>query len=141
MTTQWTFTTPEETVVWRDLGNDSQESQLASLLSAEELAAVLPYVPPPPPVPQQISRRQFYMEMTNKGAITEDEALAAMGGATPPELLNTVTILPPEQQFGCNMMLAGQVFDRTDPAFLALAGAMGWSEDEIDEFFTAAAKL
>lgn len=94
-----------------------------------------------PLAPLQVSHRQFYMQLANKGVISEDEALAAMAGTIPKELLDGVALLPKNQQFAAKMMLVGQMFDRTDPNFIAVASAMGMSQGEVDNLFTAAVLL
>jgi hypothetical protein len=91
--------------------------------------------------PATITRLQFYMQLAHDKTISEDEALEAMVGTTPAVIMHAVATLPPPRQFPCKMLLAGQAFSYADADFLAIAGAMGWSQDKIEALFTAAAKL
>lgn len=93
---------------------------------------------PPPPV---LTRMQFYMQLVHDGTISEDEAIAAMGGAIPATLSQAVATLPSSQQFGCKMMLASPSVMRSDPNFINFATAMSWSEDKVFDFFEAAWRL
>lgn len=91
------------------------------------------FEPMPPPVPWEITRRQFYHQLTIKGVISEDEALAAMTGTSPRALL--------ADTFAVKMLLAGTGFRRDDAALKTFAAAMKWSEAELDDLFIKAAAL
>lgn len=101
------------------------------------------YVPPPPPVPQTISDRQFFQQLAVAGVITQAEALAAVKtGDIPAALDSIVQSLPPEDAFNAEMLLSGAtIFDRSHPMTAALAVAMGWTTEQLDALWTAAAAL
>lgn len=94
-------------------------------------------------VPEVISDRQFAEQAAIAGLITQDEALAWVGpGTIPAEMLALVGGLPAGSQFPAKMMLAGATtFDRTHPLVAELATAFGWSTDQLNAFWSAAAAL
>lgn len=101
-----------------------------------------PSAPPAPTIIPDISRRQFFQQLAAQDVISEDAAVAALGGTIPPTLLTLVSGLPSEQQFSAKMLLAGATtFERPHPLTLAIGAAYGWTTAQIDAFFTAAAAL
>lgn len=101
-----------------------------------------PYVPPPAPVPQSISDRQFFQQLAAQGVISEDEALASCAAVIPAPLLALIEQLPSDQQFAAKMLVSGAtVFERNHPMTIAIASAYGWTSDQLDAFFIAAATL
>jgi hypothetical protein len=105
-------------------------------------ASVLAYLNPPAPIPD-ISRRQFYQQLAIQGVITQPEALAVMANGTlPASLQSIVNGLPADQQFGATMLLVGaSTFQRSHPMTAVIGAAEGWSSEQIDALFTAAAVL
>ena len=62
MTTAWKYTDSSKLVVFRTFNSGAVESILARLLSAAELATVLPPDPPPPPTQDEldtVAARQY----------------------------------------------------------------------------------
>lgn len=104
---------------------------------------VEPYAPPAPLVPVAISDRQFFQQLAVMGAITQDEAIAAVATGTIPATLDGfVATLPQEQQFAARMLLKGAtVFERNHPMTQLLAQGMGWTAEQLDALWTAAAVL
>lgn len=103
-----------------------------------------PYVPPPPPIPQTISDRQFFQMAAIAGLLTEDEALAAVATGVIPGVLQSIVdgIQDANQKFGAKMLLSGAtVFERTHPLTEAVGASLGWTSEQIDQFFMAADKL
>lgn len=101
--------------------------------------------PPPDPIPPSvISDRQFFQQLAIAGVITQDEALAAVCTGTIPAALLTIidSFEDPGQKFAAKMLVSGAVaFERTHPMTLALASAMGWSEQQINDLWSAASQL
>lgn len=107
-----------------------------------ELAAVTE--PPPPPVPQSISDRQFFQMAAVAQIITQAEALAAVQVGTIPAVLQTIVdgIPDPDEKFAATMILSGATqFERTHPLTEAVGGYLGWTSEQIDQFFVSAAGL
>lgn len=117
----------------------------------QELQAVWPAVldqpiseVPLPPVPQIISDRQFFQQAAILGVITQGEALAAVATGAIPAVLQTVVdgITDPDQKFAATMLLSGAtIFERYHPFTNAVGAALGWTSDQVDQFFVAASKL
>jgi hypothetical protein len=95
------------------------------------------------PVPSAISDRQFFQRLAEQGVITQAEALSAVKvGAIPATLQALINQMPQDQQFAALMIVSGgTTFERMHPMTIAIGTAYGWSSDEIDAFFTAAAVL
>lgn len=104
--------------------------------SADDLArfdiTATPEADPPPAAPASISRMQAQLELhataspTNPGKTLLDDVNAAVAGASDPTIgiyWNTAT-----------------AFERQHPKLLAMAQAMGWSSDFVDQLFIAAAE-
>lgn len=97
-----------------------------------------------PPVPQTISDRQFFQQAAILGIITQAEALAAVQTGTIPPVLQSIVdgIQDASEKFAATMLLAGAtVFERNHPFTNAVGNALGWSTQQIDQFFIDAAKL
>ena len=90
-----------------------------------------------------ISRRQFFQQLAVQGVITQVEALSAVKTGTIPAALQTlINGLPPDQQFGATMIVSGSAtFERNNPLTIAIGTAYGWSSDQINALFRAAAAL
>lgn len=98
-----------------------------------------------PEVPALISDRQFFQALAQAPyqIITQGEALAAVKtGEIPAAMQAMVAALPQEAQFGATMLISGAtIFNRDHPLTLTFGAAFGWSSEQIDAFFTAAAAL
>ena len=105
--------------------------------------AVADYVAPPEPVPGVTSDRQFFQQLAAIGAITPAEALAAVRtGDIPAALQAIIDQLPPADKFSAEMLLSGAVSFRRDHALTAqLGAAMGWTSEQVDDLWRAAALL
>lgn len=104
--------------------------------------AVIAFRNPPPPVPQSISDRQFFQQLAVAEIITQEQALASNAAVIPAPLLAIIDQMAADQQFAAKMLISGAtVFERNHPMTEAIGAAYGWSSDQIDAFFTAAAAL
>jgi hypothetical protein len=91
-----------------------------------------------------ITNVQFFQQLATIDAITQAEALAAVGrGAIPAALQRVVDASAhPAQQFAANMLLAGAAtFQRNHPLTEAIGASLGMSAAQVDELFIAAAAL
>jgi hypothetical protein len=96
------------------------------------------------PVPSTISDRQFFQQAAILGVISQAEALAAVQTGTIPPVLQSIVdgIQDPSEKFAATMLLAGAtVFERNHPFTNAVGVALGWSTEQIDQFFIDASKL
>lgn len=97
-----------------------------------------------PTVPLTISDRQFFQQAAILGIISQPEALAAVQTGTIPPVLQSIVdgIQDPTEKFAATMLLAGAtVFERNHPFTNAVGAALGWSNEQIDQFFIAASNL
>jgi hypothetical protein len=97
-----------------------------------------------PATPRLISDRQFFQALALQGAITQDEALAAVRtGAIPAAMQTFIDAIPDqEQQFGATMLLSGAVeFDRNHPLVESFRRAMGWTAQQTNILWRLAATL
>ncbi len=94
-------------------------------------------------VPEEISDRQFFQQLSIMGLISEEEAEAAVStGTLPPAMLVFIGQLPTEQQFPARMLLKGATSFRRSNPFVSEFGAMqGMTSSEIDDLWRAAAAL
>lgn len=95
------------------------------------------------PVPDSISRRQFFQQLAVQEIITKAEALAAMQtGVIPAPLQAIIDTLPEENQFEAQMLVIGaDTFNRAHPLTEVVRLALGWTEEQRNNFFRDAAKL
>lgn len=103
-----------------------------------------PADPDPVYVPSLISDRQFFQQAAVLGIITQAEALAAVQTGAIPSVLQTIVdgIADPDQKFAATMLLSGAtIFERYHPFTNAVGAALGWTPDQVDQFFVAASKL
>lgn len=100
-------------------------------------------VTPKPKTLPDISDRQFFQQLAIMGKITNAEALAAVRtGAIPAAMQEFIGTLPTAQQFDAEMVLSGaKTFQRSHPLVTAFAGALGFTNDDTDALWVAAAKL
>lgn len=112
-------------------------------MTPEEIADYLASAPPTY-VPPIISDRQFFQQAAVAGIITQAEALDAVKiGAIPAVLQSIVDGIPDaDQRFAATMLLAGATtFERSHPFTDAVGAALGWTSQQVDGFFIAAAQL
>ena len=91
-----------------------------------------------------ISRRQFYQQAAISGVITKQEALAAIAGGVIPLALQTIIdgIQDEDQRFAAECILAGAItFERQHPLVAQVGVNLGLTEQQINDFFTAAFSL
>lgn len=101
-----------------------------------------PYMAPPEPVPSFIADYQFFGQLKLLDIITEDQAMASNAGVIPPPLLAIIDQMPKDQRFVVKMRIGGATtFYRDHPLTKAIGASYGWTEDQIDDFFHAAAQL
>lgn len=114
-------------------------------MSAQEETALLATLPPArePAVPEEISDRQFAQQLAVVGTITETEALAwASRGDLPSALEVAIGALPEDEQFSARMLLASATtYHRSLSLADALGTLMGYSPEDLDELWRAAAEL
>ena len=98
----------------------------------------------PPAAIVPISDRQFFQQAALQGMITQTEALAAVQMGTIPVALHAIVdaVTDPAEKFAAEMILSGATsFDRHHPLTQTVGAALGWSEEQIDQFFRAAVAL
>lgn len=102
-----------------------------------------PPEPPPPPVPASITRRQMLLQLALAGMITGPEALAAaQTGAVPASVQAVFDQLGPSDKLGAEITWATMSeADRGHPLVAALAATQAMTDEQIDDFFRAAAQL
>jgi hypothetical protein len=107
---------------------------------AGEIAA---YVAPPEPVPAVITRRQMLLQLVIQGIITGDEGVAAATtGAVPASVEAVFAAMPSDAQVAARITWASMsVAERDNPLVATLATANSMSDEDIDDFFRAAALL
>lgn len=127
---------------------DAIIAAITALLAAQaaRIDAETPDIPPTPTPkdPGIISDRQFFQALANQGAITKEEALAAVQvGAVPATLQAFIDAhLADADKFAAQMLLSGAVeFHREHPLVKALGTGMGWTDEQLDELWLAASKL
>lgn len=100
--------------------------------------------PAPPPTMPIISDRQFFQQAAIDGIITQAEALAAVKTGEVPVVLQTIVDGIPDdtERFAAQMLLSGATtFNRNHPLTEAVGQSLGWSAQQIDNFFLSAALL
>lgn len=100
--------------------------------------------PAPPPTMPIISDRQFFQQAAIDGIITQAEALAAVKTGEVPVVLQTIVDGIPDdtEKFAAQMLLSGATtFNRNHPLTEAVGQSLGWSSQQIDNFFLSAALL
>jgi hypothetical protein len=97
----------------------------------------------PVPVQATISDRQFFQALALAGKITDAEALAAVKtGDIPAAIQSFIDAMPSDQKFAAEMLLSGAtVFDRNHPMTALLGSGMGWTSEQLDALWQAAAAL
>lgn len=123
-------------------GAPHSETIFDILASGDLGIPVAPYVAPPEIVPASISDRQFAHELRARSLITQAEALAFVArGELPAALSALIAALPTQQaRDDAELLLAGATsFERGHPLTATLAAGFGWTSQQADEFFIAAA--
>ncbi len=112
----------------------------AALAERDALAAQLAALQA---APSAISDRQFFQALAQAGAITPDEALAAvMTGRLPAAIEAAVSSLPEDQQFAARMLLSGATtFERGHPMVTQLGAALGYDDAALDVLWKSASAL
>lgn len=90
-----------------------------------------------------ISDRQFASELRHRGIITLDESLAYLGrGAIPAALQALLNQIDDSvvRNDTLELLTGATLFVRAHPATDAIGAAFGWTPNQIDEFFLAAAQ-
>lgn len=124
------------------VGRDGQS--LESFVAEYESAAAAGPQPVPVPVPHEISDRQFAHQLAKAQIITQAEALAFVATGTVPVALQAIVDAIPDvdARFDAQMILSGAVvFKRAHPLTAAIGAAYGFSPEQMDAFFAAAAAL
>lgn len=107
-------------------------------------AAVLPPPDPEPenPVPESITRRQCAMIMFSMGMISGPEAIAMTQSGIPPAAVQAyLDTLPEPQRTMATMDFAASNYFRDNQLLDALMAANNMTDQQVDEFFVAAAQL
>ncbi|MEN3234207.1 hypothetical protein PUR29_33145 [Methylobacterium ajmalii] len=112
----------------------------AALAERDALAAQLAALQA---APAAISDRQFFQALAQAGAITPEEALAAvMTGTLPATIEAAVSSLPKDQQFAARMLLSGATtFERGHPMVTQLGAALGYDAAALDVLWKSASAL
>ncbi|GEM_PF-2705912 len=137
----------EEAILRADAGNlisavGDVGDVLLSSAEADELRCAQSEAALTPLVPASISDRQFFQQLAISGVITQEQALASNAAVIPPPLLELIDAMPEDDRFGVKMLVSGAtVFERRHPITEAIGTAYGWSPEQIDAFFIAAADL
>ena len=115
----------------RDLTPEEESAFLA-----EQTAGVAP-------VPASISFRQFYQQLYVLGIITDVELIAAVkSNDMPAALAALVNAMPAEQKLQAQILIyGGTEIVRSHDMTAAIIDAFGWTAEQGDDFFRAAAAL
>lgn len=94
-------------------------------------------------VPAEIGRRQFYQALANRGLISREDALAAVGGVVPLAITYLADqILDEGIKFDALMMFAGALsFSRAHPYVEFFGAMMGMTAADVDNLWREAARL
>ena len=113
-------------------------------MTPEEEAEFLASLPPPlgEPIPRSITRRQCAKQLLNMGMVSGEEALAMTRTGEPPAMVAaSFAQLSPEDAVLAEIDFAADTYMRDNPLLNNLMLATGASEEEINDFFRAAAIL
>lgn len=97
-----------------------------------------------PEVPASIDFRQFYVGLAEKKLLTFPEALAAIKTKEPPKVLQDILDQIPDdtERFRAEALVSGaQSILRDNPLAIHVAMILGWSSEEMDDFFRYCATL
>lgn len=91
-------------------------------------------------VPSYITRRQCAIELRERGMITAQEALAMTKyGDVPGMIAAIISQMPEEQRIITETDFAADSYLRSNPLLVSMMQATGATENDIDDFFIAAA--
>jgi hypothetical protein len=94
------------------------------------------------PIPLSITRRQCARQLLNMGMVTGEEALAMTRTGEPPAMVAaSFAQLSPEDAIIAEIDFAADTYMRDNPLLNNLMLATGANEEEINDFFRAAALL
>lgn len=104
---------------------------------------VAPVIPLTPAPIVEISDRQFFQALAQEGAISEAEALDAVGpGIIPPAMDALIEQLPQGDRFAARMLIRGATrYERNHPIAELIRGLYGWTVQQADDFWRFAATL
>lgn len=93
--------------------------------------------------PPPISDRQFIDALKNAGYVTHAERISFLRGTIPSQLQSAINAIPDQNtRESAESFLVGAIsFERDHPMTGMLAQAMGWSDEQLDELWIAAAQL
>lgn len=96
---------------------------------------------PPLPVPDFVTKRQFLIQLIRSGMVDPSEGSTLV--TQPPVLMNSVlNNMPAEMALEARLSWAAMTqVDRYSPLTLAAAASAGTTEEQLDDFFRAAAAL
>jgi hypothetical protein len=132
-----------ENIIEWDGVSEFQPPDGYAMIPAEDAVAIGTRAGAPGTIPD-ISDRQFFQMAAMMSLITQDEALAAVKTGTIPTVLQGIIDSIPDAgaRFAATMMLAGAtVFQRNHPFTEQVGSAMGWTSQQLDDFFLAASVL
>lgn len=91
-------------------------------------------------VPKLITRRQCAIELRERGMITAQEALAMTKyGDVPGMIAAIISQMPEEQRIIIETDFAADSYLRSNPLLVSMMQATGATDNDIDDFFIAAA--
>ena len=132
-----------ENVIEWDGVSEYQPPDGYTMLPADQVVSVGLTVLLPGEIPA-ISDRQFFQQAAVMGLITKDEALAAVKVGTIPAAMQAIVdaIPDPDAKFAATMIISGATtFNRDNPLTNQVGMAMGWTSEQLDQFFMAASLL
>lgn len=92
-------------------------------------------------MPPSITGRQFWAQMAISKLITEDEAVAALGGTLPASIANYIGTLPEAERFAARMFFAAATFERERRAATDTRACFALTAAQMDRFFREASTL
>jgi len=97
----------------------------------------------PVAVPEEISRRQFFQVLANRGLITREEALVAVTTGVLPAAIETLLagIADQDVEWSARMSFTAQTFKRSNWCVEFFGAMMGMSSVEIDKLWRDGAVL
>jgi len=132
-----------------DLDGNTIHFDVYSLVSANEeppWGLPDPELPPPPEepaltVPEFLTKRQFLIQLLRAGMVAPEEVDTL--ATQPPTLMSAILAAMPEEE-GLEARLSWAAMtqvERYNPLTIAVAAAAGTTEEQLDDFFRAAALI
>lgn len=133
--------TREGQVVSKELYNQAREQLGACRLDSGKLVSIV--VAKPAVVPGSVARWQFIQVLAKDGKITEDEALAWIGGTgLPATLVGAIEQLPAAVRFPVKVKLLGASdFYRQNEYVSVLGQLLGYTDAAFDDIWTRGNQL